>query len=77
MIYKMVSSKAVVAKIIADLNLREDKIKITDISEWVSEAMEKIGAVTQLDNKTAVIELKNYQAKLPCDLYRLKFVAYA
>lgn len=77
MIYKMVSSKAVVAKIIADLNLREDKIKITDISEWVSEAMEKIGAVTQLDNKTAVIELKNYQAKLPCDLYRLNFVAYA
>jgi hypothetical protein len=46
MIYKMVSSKAVVAKVIADLGLREDKIKITDISEWIGEAMEKIGAVT-------------------------------
>nr|DAJ75139.1 MAG TPA: biofilm development protein [Caudoviricetes sp.] len=41
----MVSSKAVIAKIIADLDLKEDDIKITDIREWISEAMEKIGAV--------------------------------
>lgn len=73
----MVSSKSVVAKVIADLGLREDQIKITDISEYVGEAMEKIGASTQLDNKTDVIELKDYQAKLPCDLYRLNCVAYA
>ena len=77
MIYKMVSSKSVVAKVIADLSLREDQIKITDVSEWIGEAMEKIGASTQLDNKTDIIELKNYQAKLPCDLYRLNYVAYA
>lgn len=77
MIYKTVSSKSVVAKVIADLSLREDQIKITDISEWIGEAMEKIGASTQLDNKTDIIELKNYQAKLPCDLYRLNYVAYA
>ena len=73
----MTSSKAVVAKVIADLGLREDNIKITDISEYIGEAMEKIGASTQLDNKTDIIELKNYQAKLPCDLYRLNYVAYA
>ena len=30
---KMVSSKAVLAKIIADLDLKEDEIKITDISQ--------------------------------------------
>nr|DAL58525.1 MAG TPA_asm: hypothetical protein [Bacteriophage sp.] len=31
MIYKMVSSKAVIAKVIADLGMDEDDIKITDI----------------------------------------------
>lgn len=31
MVYKMVSSKAVIAKVIADLDLNEKDIKITDI----------------------------------------------
>lgn len=31
MVYKMVSSKAVIAKVIADLDLNEEDIKITDI----------------------------------------------
>lgn len=31
MVYKMVSSKAVISKVIADLNLSEHDIKITDI----------------------------------------------
>jgi hypothetical protein len=42
---KLVSSKAVLAKIIADLDLKEDEIRITDVREWIGEAMEKIGAV--------------------------------
>jgi len=31
MVYKMISSKAVIAKVIADLDLNEKDIKITDI----------------------------------------------
>jgi hypothetical protein len=41
----MVSSKAVIAKIIADLDLKEDEIRISDVREYIGEAMEKIGAV--------------------------------
>lgn len=31
MVYKMVSSKSVIAKVISDLSLNEEDIKITDI----------------------------------------------
>lgn len=74
---KLVSSKAVLAKIIADLDLKEDEIRITDIREWISEAMEKIGAVQQLEHKVANLKICDYQAKLPCDLYRLNQVAFS
>ena len=74
---KLVSSKSVIAKIISDLDLKEDEIKITDIRNWIGEAMEKIGAVQQLEHKVEVIPVENYQAKLPCDLYRLNQVAFS
>ena len=74
---RLVSSKAVLAKIIADLDLKEDEIKITDISEWIGEAMEKIGAIQQLEHKVVNIPVENYQAKLPCDLYRMNQVAFS
>jgi hypothetical protein len=42
---RMISSASVVAKVIADLNLREDEIRITDIREWIMESILKIGAI--------------------------------
>jgi hypothetical protein len=45
MIDKLTTSKEIIAKIIADYDLKEDEIKITDIREWIGEGMEKIGAV--------------------------------
>lgn len=77
MIYKMVSSKAVIAKIIADLNLNEKDIKITDIKQFIGDACMNIGAVNQLDHKVVTLRLKDYQCKLPCDLERLNSVAYS
>ena len=77
MIYKMITSKAVIAKIIADLALEEDKIKITDIKSWIGEAVNKIGSINQYDNKVTILQLVDYQAKLPCDLESINFVAYA
>lgn len=77
MIYKMITSKAVMAKIIADLGLEEHKIKITDFKEWIGEAISKIGSVTQLDNKVDILKLKNYQVKLPCGLEKIQQVAYS
>ncbi|QOR57046.1 tail tubular protein [uncultured phage cr109_1] len=73
----MVSSKAVIAKIIADLDLKEDEIRISDVREYIGEAMEKIGAVQLLEHKVVNLKVENYQAKLPCDLYRLNQVAFS
>ena len=77
MIDKLTTSKEISAKIIADYDLKEDEIKITDIKEWIGEGMEKIGAVQQLEHKTTNLIVENYQAKLPCDLYRLGQVAFS
>lgn len=77
MINRMVSSKSVMAKIIADLDLEEDDMRISDIKEWIGEALLKIGAVTQLDHKVVILPLCDYQAKLPCDLEKIDFVAFS
>lgn len=77
MVDKLISSSAVVAKVIADNNLQEKDLRIADIRAWIGEAVEKIGAVTQLDHRVAVINIKGYQAQLPCDLYKLDQVAYS
>lgn len=83
MITKLTSSKSVIAKVIADLNLSEDDIRVSDFLEWIGEAVEKIGAVTQLIKKVSgvdgapVIEINHHQAALPCDLHHLHQVAYS
>lgn len=77
MVDKLISSSAVVAKVIADNNLQEKDMRIADIRAWIGEAVEKIGAVTQLDHRVAVIDIEGYQAQLPCDLYKLDQVAYS
>ena len=74
---RLISSKAVVAKIIADLGLEENKIKITDWKEWIAEGLHKIGAVRQYDLKVATLKIKDYQVKLPCDVEKINFVAYS
>ena len=73
----MVSSKAVISKIISDLDLNEQDIKITDIKQWIGDACMNIGSVNQLEHKVAVLPLNQYQCKLPCDLERLNNVAYS
>lgn len=77
MVYKMVSSKAVVAKIISDLQLSEEDIRITDIKQYIGDACMNIGSVNQLEHKVVVLPLNSYQCKLPCDLERLNSVAYS
>ena len=77
MVNKMVSSKAVVAKVMADLDMKEEDIRITDIKGWIAEACANIGSVNQLEHKVVVLPLGSYQCKLPCDLERLNSVAYS
>ena len=77
MINKLVSSKAVIAKVIADLNLDESEIRISDVRQWIADAMEEIGAVQQYQQKIEKIPVIGYQAKLPCDLHRINQVAFS
>lgn len=83
MTYKLVSVKSVLAKVIADLDLAEDDIKISDFREWCGEGIEKIGAVTQLLPKVGgvegspILKLSGHQAALPCDLHQLHQVGYS
>lgn len=82
MINKLISSKAVIAKVIADLDLQEDNMRISDMVEWIGESITKIGSVNQLIHKVSgidgapILQLVGYQAQVPCDLYRLNQVAY-
>ncbi len=73
----MISSKTVIAKAIADFNLSEDQIRISDWKEWLVEGMLKIGAIQQFEHKVAVLPIECHQASLPCDLYKLDQVAYS
>lgn len=73
----MISSASVVAKVIADLDLKEDQIRITDIREWIMEGILKIGAVQQYEHKVAILPIECYQVALPCDLYKLGQVAFS
>jgi hypothetical protein len=83
MIYKYTSSKTVIAKVFADLNLQEAVHRTSDFQEWIGEGLEKIGAVTQYIVKTAgkegepLLVLDNYQAQLPFDFDKLIQVGYS
>ena len=77
MVTKLTSVKTIIAKLISDLGITEDKLKISDVIEWAGEAIEKIGAVTQLVPKVKEVEIIGHQAPLPCDLHQLHQVAYS
>lgn len=83
MVYNLISSRSVIAKVLADLNIKEESLRISDMIEWCGEAIEKIGAVTQLIHKTSgengvpYLKLKDYQAALPSDLHHLAQAAFS
>lgn len=74
---RMISSQAIIAKVIADLQLSESEIRISDMKEYIMEGVLKIGAVQQYEHKVAVLPIKCHQVALPCDLYKLDQVAYS
>lgn len=83
MIYNLTSVKRVIAKVFTDLNLQEGDHRITDMIEWAGEALEKIGGFPTLINKVSgkdglpLLEISNYQTKLPCDFHNLIQIGYA
>lgn len=83
MIYNYTRCESVIAKIMADLNLSENKLRITDIKEWIFEAVEKIGAPTQYEQVESgvgdepILEICDRQVPLPKGLQFLDGVAYS
>tara|TARA_R110002096_G_scaffold103907_3_gene228650 strand:+ start:434 stop:1405 length:972 start_codon:yes stop_codon:yes gene_type:complete len=73
-IYKTVSSKEIVRKVMRDLNPKGAEW-IHDAIEWIGEALEHIGASTQLETKVCTIQIENNKALLPPDLYYINQVA--
>ena len=78
MIYKYTKCEPVIAKIMADSNMSEKDIRISDIREWIFEAVEKIGAPVQyIDIETPPIKVEDHQVPIPDNLYRLHAIAYS
>jgi hypothetical protein len=83
MVYNLTSIKRVIAKVLTDRDAKEGDHRISDMIEWSGEALEKIGAFPYFVSKVAgkegepLLELVNYQAKLPSGFHRLIQVGYS
>ena len=83
MIHNFVSIKRVIAKVFTDLDLQEGNHRISDMIEWGSEAVKKIGGFPALETRITgkdevpLLEISNYQTKLPCELVTINQVAYS
>ena len=83
MIFKYTKCESVIAKIMADADMSEKNIRVTDIREWIFEAVEKIGAPVQYvqkesgDDCVPVFEIHENQIPIPDDLESLTSVAYS
>ena len=73
-IYKTTSSKTILRKVFRDLNPNNDNW-VDDAIEWIGEALEHIGSATQLEKKGCILDVHNYKASLPADLYYINQVA--
>jgi hypothetical protein len=73
----LISPRGIIGKVISDNDLRTEDVRVADISTWIGEAIEKIGAYSQFEKKIVALHFDNYIAELPSDLYRLKQVAYS
>ena len=60
MVSKLISVKQVIAKVMSDLDIKEDSQRMSDYIEWASEAVEKIGSVAQLDGKVSGVDGEPY-----------------
>ena len=72
-IYKTVSSKEIVRKVMRDLNPNGGDW-LHDAIEWIGEALEHIGASAQLETKVCSLEITDHKAPLPADLYLINQV---
>ncbi len=73
-VYKTTSSKTIIRKVMRDLNPNNDNW-IQDAIEWMGEALEHIGSAAQLETKGCILDIVDYKASLPADLYYINQVS--
>lgn len=82
MVYRLVGVDNVIAKVLADNDIQEGVNPVSDYITYAGEALEKIGAFPQFINKVTgkdgvpILELSNYQCRLPYDFHQLIQAAY-
>jgi hypothetical protein len=72
--YKTTSCKTVIRKVFRDIKPEDDNW-VYDAIEWIGEALEHIGASTQLCRKQCVLTVVDHKVVLPEDLYYINQVA--
>lgn len=77
MIYNYTKCESVIAKVLADLDSNETRNRITDMREWIFEAVDKIGAPMQYIDNECVLQIEDHQVPMPIDLHSLDAVAYS
>ena len=75
MIYKTISSQAIIQKIFRDLK-PADTSWTTDAIEWIGEALDFIGFHAGFEKRVKELEVSSFRAEVPCDLYQLMAVEY-
>ncbi len=72
---KLTSIERVLAGLYRDLS-PSIELNESDMVEWAGEALEFIGAYTQMDEKVEYIRVDDYRALIPCGLHRIVQIAY-
>jgi hypothetical protein len=75
MIYKSISSKALIAKIYRDFKPNNSSW-VNDAIEWMGEAIACINAFHGFIDTSKCINIVDYRGKLPCDLEQLQGITY-
>ena len=72
---KLTSLDRVISGIYRDLKPAVE-INESDMVEWAGEALEYIGAYSQLDEKVEYLAINDFKALVPCGLHKIVQVAY-
>jgi len=68
---KYVSIKTIIATVYRNMKVA-DNLDFIDAVEWAGEALGLIGGPYHFEQKIATLEIKNYRAKLPCELHYIE-----
>lgn len=75
MVYKSVSSLAVILKVVQDFGLPSNNWQDSGI-EWIGEALERIGNCSGMQPYYQEVHVKNHTAIIPCNMYELHLVEF-